>query len=111
MKKKATNKDLFITDIDFNAGEEDLHKLFSICGKIKNIHLITDAKSGVFRGCAFVSMATAEEAKDALNMLDGTLLLDRCIGVQEARPKGSTAGAESGTEKPRREKRPRGRRR
>ena len=110
MKAQSKNKDLFVTDIDFEAEEEDLHKLFSLCGKVKNINMISDAKSGNFRGCAFVNMATANEAKDAINTLDGTRLLNRCITVQAARPKGTAEAVAESPEKPKRDKRPRRRR-
>ena len=111
MKEKSKNRDLFVTDIDFTAEEEDLRKLFSVCGTVKNIHLITDPKSGTFRGCAFVNMSTAAEAKEAINLLDGTLLLERCIGVQEARPKGAASTTGAAREPSPKGKRPRGRRR
>ncbi|NLC71303.1 MAG: RNA-binding protein [Desulfuromonadaceae bacterium] len=90
MIDKSTNKDLFVSDISFNAGEEDVRKLFAVCGTVRSVHLLTDPKSGKFKGCAFVRMATASEAKDALNTLDGTLLIDYRIHVQAARPKNST---------------------
>lgn len=110
MKEKSTNKDLYITDISFEVEEEDLQKLFAICGTVRSIHMMTDQKSGLFKGTAFVHMATAAEAKQAI-MLDGTRLLDRCIGVSAARPKKPAAPAVvAAPEKPKRTRRP-GRRR
>ncbi len=106
MKDTSTNKDLFVSDISFNATEEDLHKLFAICGTVRSIHLINDRVSGQFKGCAFVCMNTADEARDALNMLDGARLVDRCIRVKPARPKKNIAPArESAQEKPQRTRR------
>ncbi len=111
MKEKSTNKDLFVSDISFDVEEEDLRKLFAVCGKVRSIHMITDPKSGQFKGCAFVNMATAAEAREALNMLDGTRLINRCISVSAARPKPTAAPVvEEVSERPRRERRPRGRR-
>ena len=46
MDKKPANKDLFVTDIDFDAEEADLHKLFSVCGTVKLINQLTDPKTG-----------------------------------------------------------------
>lgn len=106
MKEKSTNKDLFVSDIAFEAGEEDLHKLFSVCGKVRSVHLITDPGSGLFKGCAFVNMSTAKEAREALNMLDGTRLLKRCISVSAARPK-QPAGQPAAEPVEKKEKRPR----
>ena len=111
MKEKSTNKDLYITDISFEVEEEDLRKLFAICGTVRNIYMMKDQKSGLFKGTAFVHMSTAAEAREAL-MLDGTRLIDRCIGVSAALPKKPAAPvAEIVVEKPKRAaRRPRRRR-
>ncbi len=111
MKEKPLTKDLFVTDIAFEAAEEDLRKLFAVCGTVRSVHLITDRKSGQFKGCAFVNMATAAEAKDAIDCLDGARLLNRCISVTAARPKNAPVPVvEAVDEKPQRARRPRGRR-
>ncbi|SDL51438.1 RNA recognition motif. (a.k.a. RRM, RBD, or RNP domain) [Geoalkalibacter ferrihydriticus] len=111
MKDKSTNKDLYVSDISSNVQEEDLRKLFAVCGKVRAVHLITDQKTGQFKGCAFINMGTAAEAKDALNTLDGTRLIDRCIKVRAARPKNTMAPATpSAPEKPRKARGARGRR-
>lgn len=106
MNDNPTNKDLFVSDISFNATEDDLQKLFAICGTVRSVHLINDRVSGQFKGCAFVCMSTADEARDALHMLDGARLVDRCIRIKPARPKKNTAPArESAQEKPQRTRR------
>ena len=111
MKDKSIDKDLFVADISFDVEEEDLQKLFAVCGTVRSIHMMTDQKSGKFKGCAFVRMSTAAEAKDAVHMLDGTRLINRCINVSAAKPKKAAEPAvETVAEKPRRERRPRGRR-
>jgi RNA recognition motif-containing protein len=87
MKSKSTGKDLYVAEIAFEAEEEDLRKLFSLCGTVRAIHMINDPKSGRFKGCAFVHMASAAQARDAINTLDGTYLLKRCISVTAAQPR------------------------
>jgi len=111
MKEITQNKELFVTDISFDAEEEDLGKLFAVCGTVRSIHLVTDKKTGQFTGCAFVRMASAAEAKDAINMLDGARLINRCISVKAAQAKKDLATTEPVTfEKPRRQPKKRGRR-
>lgn len=78
-------KDLYVGNISFKATEEDVMKLFSVAGKVRSIHLITDPKTGQFKGCGFVKMADIE-AREAIAILDGTRLVDRVITVSEARP-------------------------
>lgn len=107
MKNKAKVKDIFVADISFDVVEEDLRKLFSVCGTVRAINMLTDPRSGKFSGRAFIRMATDAEAKDAVNMLDGTLLINRCIQVSAARDKPEEKpAAEVTTKKPRRRQLP-----
>lgn len=103
-------KDLYVRHISAEATEEDLRKLFAVCGKVTYVHMVKDAKSGEFVGCAFVKMSSEAEAKDAIVTLDGALLINRTIMVSEARPqkpKGrQNQGSFSGKNGPRRGKRP-----
>lgn len=79
-------KDLYIRNISPEVTEEDLRRLFAVCGKVNYVHMVKDAKTGVFAGCAFVKMSNETEARDALVTLDDALLIDRTIRVSEARP-------------------------
>lgn len=110
MKTDSISRELFVTDISPEVDEEQLRKLFSVCGRVSNIHLVVDKRSGQFSGRAFVRMASLAEAKDALISLDGARLLDRCISVTPARPKVSATPFASIPEKRPRSNRPRGRR-
>ena len=80
------SKDLYVKNISADATEEDLRKLFSVSGKVTYIHMVKDAKSGQFVGCAYVKMSSEDEAKDAIVTLDGALLINRTIEVIVARP-------------------------
>jgi RNA recognition motif-containing protein len=80
------SKDLFVKNISAEATEEDVRKLFSVIGKVSYIHLVTDVKTGAFKGCGYVKMASEAEAKDAIVSLDGARLINRVISVTQARP-------------------------
>ena len=80
------SKDLYVRNISLQAGEEDLRKLFAVSGKVTHVHMVKDAKSGTFVGCAFVKMSSEAEARDAIVTLDGALLVDRTISVVAALP-------------------------
>jgi RNA recognition motif-containing protein len=88
-------RDVYVANISFEATEEDLRKLFSVSGTVKSVRLLNDPRTGLFRGTAFVQMANAAEAKDAIVTLDGALLINRIISVTEALPK---KPRESGTD-------------
>jgi RNA recognition motif-containing protein len=111
MGNKSKNKDIFVGEISFEAEEEDLEKLFSVCGTVRSVRMLTDANSGQFTGRAFVRMATDAEAKEAVNMLDGARLINRCISVCAAREKQEAQPAPPVVEeKIRRRRQPKGRR-
>lgn len=78
--------ELYLGSISANATEEDIRKLFSIVGTVTSIHLIRDTQTGEFKECGYLKMATAAEAKEAIETLDGALLIDRVLAVSEARP-------------------------
>lgn len=79
-------RELYVRHISDKATEDDLRKLFSVSGTVTSVHLVTDPDSGNFMGCGFVRMANDAEARDAMETLDGALLVDRTILVSEARP-------------------------
>ena len=112
MTAKARIKDIFVSDISFEATEEDLHKLFSVCGTVRSINMVTDPRSGQFKGVAFVCMSNDAETREAINMLDGTRLIDRCIGVAAAKTKeemAATTTVEIPEKRARRKRVPKGR--
>jgi RNA recognition motif-containing protein len=79
-------KELYVGSLSYDTTEYDLEKLFSVSGRVTSIHLITDLKTGQFKGCGYVRMSTEAEAKDAIQSLDGALLIDRRITVSMANP-------------------------
>ena len=81
MKNRPGTRELYVSDISFQAEEEDLRKLFVLFGTVTSIHMVKYLKSGRFKGSAFVRMATPAQARDVLNSLDGTYLVDRCIKI------------------------------
>ncbi len=87
MKTKPKIKDIFVSEISFEATEEDILKLFSVCGTVRSINMVTDKRTDQFKGVAFVCMSNDAETREAINMLDGTRLIDRCIVVSAAKTK------------------------
>jgi len=102
-------KELYVGSLSYETTEYDLEKLFSVSGRVTSVHLIVDLKTGEFKGCGYVRMSTEAEAKDAVDSLDGAMLIDRRITVSEAKPqkmrpqggaaRGSYKGKSGGTAK------------
>ena len=78
-------RQLYVTNIPFEATEEELRRLFSVSGTVRSVKILADPDTGKSKGCGFVEMATDAEAKDAIVTLDDALLINRQITVVEAR--------------------------
>lgn len=76
---------LYIANIPFKATEASVRGLFAEIGEVASFNLVTDARTGKPKGFAFVTMASDEEARKAIEALNGALLLGRPLSVSEAR--------------------------
>jgi RNA recognition motif-containing protein len=79
-------KKLYVGNISFKATEEDIRGLFARSGEVETVKIITDAHTGNPKGFGFVEMATVEDAKKAIDELNGTTFMERAITVAEAKP-------------------------
>ena len=85
---------LYVGNLPFKITEAELSDLFSQCGVVDSVRIITDRDTGRSRGFAFVEMTNADEAERAIAALNGANLGGRALNVNEARPK--TAGGGGG---------------
>ena len=79
-------KKLYVGSIAFNATEESLRDLFTSIGEVASVKIITDADTGRSKGFGFIEMSSAEDAKKAIDQLNGTKFMERALIVNEARP-------------------------
>jgi RNA recognition motif-containing protein len=86
---------LYIGNLSFSTTEETLQAEFAAFGQVEEVAVISDRDTGRPRGFAFVSMNNDNEAKAAIESLNGTELDGRTITVNEAKPK-SNVGSGSG---------------
>lgn len=80
-----TNK-LFVGSLAYTTTDSQLEEHFGTVGKVLSAKVITDKYSGQGKGFGFVEMSSDEEAKKALTKLNGSVLNNRTIIVNEARP-------------------------
>jgi RNA recognition motif-containing protein len=78
---------IFVGNLGPDATEEQLLALFEPHGKVESVTIVKDRDAGHSRGFGFVEMTQAAEAQAAISSLNGTLLNDRPLRVNEARPK------------------------
>ena len=80
-----TNK-LFVGNLDYATTDAQLEEHFLQAGKVLSAKVIIDRNTGQGKGFGFVEMATEDEAKQAMDKLNGSELNGRAIAVKEAKP-------------------------
>jgi len=78
--------DIFVTNFNYQATEDDLQALFENYGAVDSVKIILDRDTGRSRGFGFVVMPNTAEATMALKVLDGSEWRGRPLRGQEARP-------------------------
>jgi RNA recognition motif-containing protein len=79
-------KKLYVGNVSFQASEEDLKDFFTKIGEVESLKIITDTYTGQSKGFGFIEMASEEDAKNAIDTLNGSTFMERKIIVNEARP-------------------------
>jgi cold-inducible RNA-binding protein len=79
-------KKLYVGSIPFNTTEESLRDLFSSIGEVESVSVITDRDTGRSKGFGFVEMSSEEDAKKAIEQLNGKTFMERALVVNEAKP-------------------------
>jgi len=79
-------KQIYVGNLPYRSGEEEVRELFSQYGEVNSVKLITDRETGRPRGFGFVEMED-EGALKAIEALDGREFEGRTLRVNEARPR------------------------
>jgi RNA recognition motif-containing protein len=77
---------LFVGGLPYETTSDELRKIFSACGTVKNVKIIIERETGRSKGFGFVEMSTDAEAQDAIRKLNGTAVGQRTMFINEARP-------------------------
>ena len=78
---------IYVSNLDFHVGDEDLKGLFAAYGVVTSAKIIADRETNRSRGFAFVEMPDDGEGETAIKKLNGTMVEGRSISVAVARPK------------------------
>src|SRR5512135_65475 len=84
---------LYVGNLSYSTTEDDLREAFTKIGEVSSATLIIDQTNGRSKGFGFVEMASDEDAAKAISTMNGTMLFDRTITVNEARPKTDRGGS------------------
>ena len=77
---------LFVGNLDYTVTSDDIKQAFAQYGTIVDAVVIMDKMTGRSRGFGFVEFSKPEEAKAAIEKLNGSELKGRKINVNEAKP-------------------------
>jgi RNA recognition motif. (a.k.a. RRM, RBD, or RNP domain) len=85
---------LYVGNLSYETDTETLRQAFAAAGEVTDAHVVMDRESGRSRGFGFVTMATPDLAKKAIETMNGSMLDGRAIRVNEAeeRPRGGGGG-------------------
>ena len=78
---------LYVGNLAFSTTNDELKAAFEQFGAVESATVIMDRETGRSKGFGFVDMGNDEEAKAAIEGLDGKPLSGRNIRVNEARPR------------------------
>ena len=90
-KEVSETMRIFVGNISFDTTKEALTEAFAAFGEVADLHLPTDRETGKPRGFAFVEMRDDEQAKAAIEGVNGRDMDGRALTVNEARPREESA--------------------
>src|SRR5690242_21813190 len=81
-RRPSVGTKLYVGNLNYNTTEASLREAFGANGReVASVSIIMDRETGRSRGFAFVEMATAEAAAQALQELDGQELDGRMLRI------------------------------
>lgn len=86
---------LYVGNLSWGIDTDALHELFAEHGEIQDAIVLADRETGRSRGFGFVTFGTADQAKSAIEALDGVEIDGRPLRVNEAqerRDRGDSRG-------------------
>jgi RNA recognition motif-containing protein len=78
---------IYVGNLPFRFSDEDLAALFRRHGEVESASIVMDRDSGRSRGFGFVVMPNDDEARRAIEEIDGHDAGGRALTVNEARPR------------------------
>lgn len=87
---------LYVGNLSFRTTKDSLREAFAEGGReVVDVHVVTDRETGQSRGFGFVTLASADQAKAAMQAMNGAMLDGRPLRVNEAEdrpPRGAGGG-------------------
>jgi RNA recognition motif-containing protein len=87
---------IYVGNLAFAITDDELRQAFEAFGKVDTATIIKDKYSGQSKGFGFVEMPSGDEARAAIEGLNGKELKGRNLNVNEARPRADRRGGGGG---------------
>ena len=87
---------IYVGNLPYSADDQQLVQLFSAFGEVVEATVVMDRATGQSKGFGFVEMANDEDARKAIAALNGTMMGNRTIRVNEAQPRPERGGGRGG---------------
>ncbi|WP_395373042.1 RNA recognition motif domain-containing protein [Marinicella sp. W31] len=78
---------IYIGNLAYSVTEAELEEAFGQYGEVTSAKLILDKFSGQSKGFGFVEMADEQDARSAIEQINGSAIKGRNVKVNEARPR------------------------
>lgn len=79
--------EIYVGNLSYDTSEGSLREAFERFGDVSRATVVTDRITGRSRGFGFVAMDNADQARSAIESLNGTYIDGRPLTVNEARPR------------------------
>jgi cold-inducible RNA-binding protein len=97
---------IYVGNLTPDTTEDELRQAFAAYGDISSVKIIRDGATGESRGFGFVEMASEDQAKAAINEMNGKELKGNALHVEPGRSRAPAPGG--GGRRPGGHERPRG---
>jgi len=78
---------IYVGNLSYGVTDDNLKETFGAFGAVDKANIIKDRDTGNSKGFGFIEMVNDDDAKKAIEELDGTELEGRNLKVNEARPR------------------------
>ena len=78
---------IYVANLPYSVNRDQLKEIFAPFGDISSARVVTDRETGRSKGFGFVEMNDNDQAKAAIEALNGSEVGGRKLVVNEARPR------------------------
>ena len=88
---------IYVGNLSYNTTDSSLKAAFEAFGEVTSAQVVMDRETARSRGFGFVVMPSDEEARAAMEALNGSDLDGRALNVNEARPRADRGSGGGGS--------------